>query len=147
MREGALPERNINFLEGDPLWATSSPSEGRQTGGEINRDGRRAAQDLSDKGVGVAQRTNKSRRGMKKGPTKVKTAHRDRQRCFQPGPVRYGATTEICQGVSHDIIKGRKSRLNQVRSTRTEHEGDFGEGEAGPQERGFHLAVLDVPQL
>lgn len=68
-----MAERNINFQEGDPLRATSSPSEGRQTGGEINRDGRRAAQDLSDKGVGVAQRTNKSRRGMKKGPTKVKT--------------------------------------------------------------------------
>ena len=37
--------------------------------------------------------------------------------------------------------------MNQVRGTGTESKGNFGEGEAGPQESGFHLGILEVPQI
>jgi hypothetical protein len=37
--------------------------------------------------------------------------------------------------------------MNQVRGTGAESEGNFGEGEAGPQESGFHLGILEVPQI
>ena len=100
------------------------PSKSGKAGRETSRDWGRVAENLGNRGIGKSEGDNESYRSVKEGLTEIKATQRDRQRHFEPAPVRDGASTEVFQGVPHDVVKGCKCRMNQVRGTGTESEGN-----------------------